>query len=47
MAEANRWGKIQRRDFWVPEGRGGDEIEKGVFSQALERGAQTPRRPGG
>jgi hypothetical protein len=31
MAEANRWEKIQRLVFWVPGGRGGDEIEKSFF----------------
>jgi hypothetical protein len=46
-AEVHFWVKIKRWDFWVPGGRGGDEIEKGVFfGQALERGAWTPCRSG-
>jgi hypothetical protein len=40
-AEANHWTEEKRWDFWVPGGRGRKEMEKGLCSQALERGAKT------
>lgn len=35
MAEDYYWAKIQRWDFWVLAGRGGEEIDKGAFLARL------------
>jgi hypothetical protein len=39
-AEADRSVMVKRWDFRVLGGRGGKEIEEGLFGQALERGAR-------